>query len=248
MPGNGGAMDVHDGRYEVEADLPRLVLELDADDPLTRAAASRALGEVRAFGSVDLFLSNLASDNVRVARWSATALGLHGDERALPALLGLLGNPDPERREAAAGALGLLGDPRALDALVAALDDPSGHVAQAAAISLTRLGDERGARAAWDRLLSQLRDGDRTERALAARTLGALAEPQARDALVAAMRDPSPEVRADAAAALGNLADRSALDCLLEAGFRDTDAEVRDAAMFALARLSADKAGAGRVA
>jgi quinoprotein glucose dehydrogenase len=84
----------------------------------------------------------------------------------------------------------------------------------------------------------QLRDGDQEERAYAARTLGALGSGGATEALVERLADPAAEVRADAAEALGKIADKGALHALLQAGFKDVDPLVRDAAMFALARMS----------
>ncbi len=230
-----------DGHPEVCEDLPRLVSELEADDPITRASASRALTEVRTLASPQVLVEALHSGDARLCRWAATALGLRGEADGYDALSELLRSGDADEREAGAFALGLLGDERAVEPLVLALDDSDPHVSQAAALALTRLGDRRGADAAWGRLLSQLAEGDEEERAFAARTLGALSDLRAGDALAGALHDPSADVRADAACALGTCAGPSALEALLDAGFRDPDAQVRDAAMFALARLTGDR-------
>jgi HEAT repeat protein len=230
------------------SELPTLVSRLEADDAVLRASASRTLAEMRAYASPQDFLDALASPDARVTRWAATSLGLRGDPASYEPLAELLHSTDPVRREAGGFALGLLGDDRAVDGLVEMLSDEDTRVVQAAALALTRLGDERGAAAAWDRLLAQLREGDEEERSFAARTLGALSDPRSCDALCRALDDPSPSVRADAACALGGCAQRSAVERLLELGFRDVDAEVRDAAMFALARLSLPGSGAVQLA
>lgn len=202
----------------------------------------RALGQIRAFEPMKVLIEALADTDPAVARWAATTLGLRGDSRALEPLLDRLKGEDATVREAAAVALGLLGVQEASDDLVEALSDTHHAVARAAAIALTRLGDDRGLRAAWDGLVSQLRDGDEEERAFAARTLGALGTGGACDELVAALRDPSADVRADVAEALGKIADVRAMPALLEAGFRDADATVRDTAMFALSRMTGSRA------
>lgn len=223
---------------EVPADLREHVAGLDSVEKPVRDASMRALGQLRAFESIHVLVSALFDDDPAVSRWAATTLGLRGDSRALQPLLDRLGASDAQIREAAASALGLLGIDEASDDLVAALSDPDAVVGRAAAIALTRLGDDRGLRAAWDGLVSQLREGDAEERAFAARTLGALGTGGACDELVHALQDPSPDVRADVAEALGKIADKRAMPALLEAGFQDSDATVRDTAMFALSRMT----------
>ncbi|MDO8915264.1 MAG: HEAT repeat domain-containing protein [Coriobacteriia bacterium] len=220
------------------ATLRSLVAEFESNDLEARSRAAVELGDVRARFGIHVLLSALFDEDPRLSRWVATTLGLRGDPRALQPLMDHLRSDDATLREAAAGALGLLGHADAIEALADALDDPEARVVRAAAFSLRRLGDDRGAAAVHVGLVEQLHDGDEDQRGFAARTLGALGDVRASSPLVEALADPSDDVRADAAEALGKIADKGAMEPLLERGFRDSSQLVRDAAMFALARMS----------
>lgn len=126
-------------------------------------------------------------------------------ERFVGELLGLLHSASAAIRSAAATALGMVGDDRLIPSLRAASEDPDPSVATAAVIARARLGDESAPQEACERLTRQLREGDSEERALAARTLGALGRSEGYPSLVEALRDREPDVRRDAADAIDRL-------------------------------------------
>ena len=168
---------------------------------------------------------------------AATALGLHGDERVIGALIELLHNPSSTARAAAATALGLLGSDLAIPELREAMDDCDSNVATHASLALQRLGDEASEDAACDALLEEMAAPDPERRALAARALGGLLRTRAVAPLIDALSDPSAQVRADAASSLGWLGDTKATTPLSAIGFTDPDPFVREVAMHAVARL-----------
>lgn len=63
---------------------------------------------------------------------------------ALPALLSVLGDPDPRLRMWAAYTLGMIGDARAVPALMQALEDADPGAAKWAAAALRRVRDAAG--------------------------------------------------------------------------------------------------------
>jgi HEAT repeat protein len=80
------------------------------DNPFTRRAAARSLGQIKSRASVGVLISvltNDANDN-DVRREAATALGLIGDTSAAPALQATVASTDPYLSEAARTALGRL--------------------------------------------------------------------------------------------------------------------------------------------
>lgn len=188
-------------------------------------------------------LEAVKHDDPEVVAWAATRLGMRGDDRALEAIVSLLGHSDTRVRTAAATALGLLGCERALGDLRDAVGDPERGVAEAAAIALARIGDAGAVADACSRLKERLVDGSSEERAHAARALGALRMCDSYDALSLALRDADPGVRRDVAASLGQLHDERATTALASLGFNDPDEDVRESAMRALARLVTGRTG-----
>src|SRR5262249_41993799 len=89
--------------------------------PPLRPAAARALGEIRARGSVELLCSLVAEAGEELACGIAEALGRLGvgaqQARAEDALLALLARGSALEREAAARALGQVGTMRSVSAL-----------------------------------------------------------------------------------------------------------------------------------
>ncbi len=77
--------------------------------------------------------------------YTLIALGLIGDNAAVPGALSELHNEDPAVRKVAAYVLGALGDPSAVHDLQVALNDVKDDVRFNAALSLARLGDASGA-------------------------------------------------------------------------------------------------------
>ena len=68
-----------------------------------------------------------------------------GGKRAVPSLIGVLHDPNPQIRRWAATALGRLKDERAVEMLIEALQDKEDYVFTCAAVALGEIGDERAA-------------------------------------------------------------------------------------------------------
>jgi HEAT repeat protein len=171
-----------------------LVTVLEAPDEDLRQSVVKAMGK---FGepSVELLLPYLEHADSTVRASAAEALGTIGDHRAVRPLINLLTDEDDEVRKIAALSLGQIGDEEAIDPLVAAIKYAEADMRQAAARALEMLGwvpDRSAAGAAfwmtkgdWDRcykmgeaaiepLISALRSKDKSQRVLAAETLGRL--------------------------------------------------------------------------
>ena len=147
-----------------------------------------------------------ASDDPRVRRYLALALGRLGSARAIPSLVEAVTPraggpvPDPETQIYAIWALGAIGDPKALPALLPLLH-----------------AEDPGVRKA------------------AVHAVGAFADEAARTALVAALSDPVADVRWNAALALARRRDPRAAPVLMEmtdrahlAGIADLTPEQRE--------------------
>jgi HEAT repeat protein len=150
--------------------LVELMGEAKANDWLTVFSLA-GLGE-EAFDSLLAVLNN---PKAKGRAHAAAALGLIGDQRAVPVLLKALRDNDPVLRSRAAVALGRVGDPNAFDSLVEALRDSKPHVHRDALWALSELGDQR----TLGLLMRALRDPSRYMRKLAADCLGELGAPQA---------------------------------------------------------------------
>lgn len=228
-----------------------------------RAAAARALGELKAEGAATLYrlaLRNWSSDD-----WQAEAdtLGALPLEAVVEALIAALGDPSAEVRAAAAiafidlclaeaapgvgaaesqWAAGMSdGEPPvskgiqvAVEPLVAALQDADAIVRANAAAALGWIGEAR----AVPPLLSCLKDADERCRSAAALAVGLLRTSAALKPLARALGDPSSLVRQQAAEALGELADPVTTELLLDVVDDEGEPlEVRAAAARALGNL-----------
>jgi HEAT repeat protein len=185
-----------------------------------RGAAARATRDVH------------RRDPVRRAR-AADVLGNLSRREAVPLLVELLGDSDPDVRIVAARALGTVGDaaaaPHLLACLAARRTVPSHQVAQA----LARLGVVAQPAAA-----DALGHPDESVRAVAAEVLGMVGAAGATSRVEAVLRDdPSLEVRVRAARTLGRLGTRTALDPLRAALSRTEPPALRAEAARALGEL-----------
>lgn len=112
----------------------------------TASAEYEALaGALGALGAVTVppLLRLLDSDDRETRRWSAHALGLARDPRAVEPLVNRLSDNRSEVRKAAALSLGEIGDPRALGSLVKALANRDQETRRAAAVALGALGSDQ---------------------------------------------------------------------------------------------------------
>jgi cyclophilin family peptidyl-prolyl cis-trans isomerase/HEAT repeat protein len=109
-------------------------------EKLTRILA----GEDRRDFTADVRLG-LGDADRGLRRRAALAAGRIGDPGAVPALVPLLQDPEPEVRQMTAFALGLIGDALAVDPLLLALKDPEPVVRGRAAEALGQIGEARAA-------------------------------------------------------------------------------------------------------
>ncbi|MGW4914395.1 HEAT repeat domain-containing protein [Streptomyces sp. NPDC004270] len=214
-------------------DLPALRIRLSEDaNPTVRRAAAHAIARIGGHEAMAALVEALADGEIHedlthalaalqpspAARLltlltdgtdqqrhgAATALGLLGDQRAAPKLLGLL--PDATAllvRTAAVDALGRLRHLPAATSLIGLLTDPQtpGRLRARAACALGRLG----APEAEPALRAALGEPVESIRLRAAEALGMLpGSPQALDSLAQATTDRSRDVQAAALQALGN--------------------------------------------
>jgi len=130
---------------------------------------------------VAALFQNARTDDPRVRRYLALALGRLGQPGAVPALReAALSSEDPETRIFSTWALGAIGDESALDDLVELTGDPDAGIRKAAAHALGRFP----AAGAADCLASMLRDPVEDVRWNAALALGRRGDIRARDVLL----------------------------------------------------------------
>lgn len=219
--------------------------ERDALATLLRLEDSRSAGaaELRA-------LARSSSPTVR--RYSALAAGRLRDSTALPALLGLLADPDTAVAATAAFAVGQMGDTTAVPALRPLLtgDRAARHstVAAEAAYALGKLRSAE-AHAVLDSLLRAAPDETALGPAVGSALLAVWRFPRPAD-LSPVLRwvgSPDPEIRWRAAYALVRRPTPAATGALLRL-MEDPDARVRALAVRGLTGPLADSAGIGAAA
>jgi HEAT repeat protein len=143
------------------------------------AAALVAIG-TKAFQPV---MGALRSQTWTARENAAWALGAFDDQRAVPALVDTLRDPEPAVREQAAWALGALDDATAVPALTTALKDADPRVRRQSAWALGAIDDAR----ATDALAGALSDPDDRTREQAAWALGAIDDNSALPAIIPAL-------------------------------------------------------------
>jgi len=166
---------------------------------------------------------------------AAEMLGSLGSPEAVPALVRLLGDHDPEVRLVSARALGRAERPEAASALLAALTGPRAVPPRVVSRALARLGT--GAEPA---LVSALRHEDAQVRAVATEILGLVGAVGSVPALAAAVRrEPSLEVRVRAARALGRVGLPAGVGALSEAA-ASPEVELRTVVARALGEIGTE--------
>jgi HEAT repeat protein len=170
---------------------------------------------------VDPLIAVLNAGNHQPARaWAANVLGEVRAQRAFPALVRLLNDPEDEVRGKAATALGRLGDRRAVGYLLEhLLTDPAPFVRVRIASSLGHFGGPE----VTDRLVRALGDSAwwvRMRSVEALEQIGAGAE----GPLLVALDDPDSEIRVRAAVALERLGVPDNLVRMIESGERVPEA------------------------
>jgi HEAT repeat protein len=180
--------------------------------------------------AVDPLMALLTGSSRHPARaWAANVLGEVRAQRAFPALVRGLSDPDDEVRGKAATALGRLGDRRAVNHLLEhLLTDPAPFVRVRIASTLGQFGGPE----VIDRLVRALRDPAWWVRMRSVEALEQIGPP-AEGPLLVALDDPDPQIRTRAAVALERLGVADSLVRMVESG--ENAAEASDL----LVRLSA---------
>lgn len=163
-----------------------------------RGALARAVAQTR------------SRSGVRRAH-GAEVLGAAGRQSALPDLVRLLQDPEPEVRQVAARALGRIGAAGAASALLVALSADRSIPPRIVATAIARIGV-----GAYPALEAALRRGDDLQRAVAAEIAGLTGAVGTTSALLGLLADdPELEVRIRSARALGRIGAPYAVDRLL---------------------------------
>ena len=167
---------------------------------------------------VDPLIALLGDSARHPARaWAVNVLGEVGAQRAYPALVRGLEDPDDEVRGKSATALGRLGDQRAVGPLLdRLLADPAPFVRVRIASSLGHFGSPE----VIDRLVQALRDPAWWVRIRSVEALEQIGS-RAEGPLLMALNDGDPEIRARAAAALERFGVADTLARLIEGGGED---------------------------
>jgi HEAT repeat protein len=208
---------------------------VDRPEPFVRAAALRALRELRFADAFDPALHALADAAPSVRLEAVAVLGWLKDPRALPPLA-VLATDDVETdvRRAAVGSLGFAPAAHAIStaALFGALRDPAWQVREEAATTLGKLR----APAARDPLVVALDDEYWQVRLRAVRALGQLGDASAAPAVATLLTHTISNLRKETALALGELRDPGTVAALRNA-LEDRDPDVRKAVRIALQQI-----------
>ena len=190
------------GNYEDKKAIDTLGLAIGDSDVEVRLAAADSLGRTGSPLATQYLISRLNDfgEEVEVRAAAARALGALRDSRAVPALLGLIGDANPKLRQWVVSALGRIGDARAVEPLIGALADGDPSVRGWAAIALSRFRDPR----IIEPLIKAVQDPDAQVRMRAVLALRVAAgNARVKAALEAAANDPDPAVQQKAKQVLG---------------------------------------------
>ena len=246
---------------EIPADVRDKMNALNSSDPVERASAACALGEMgaRAVPAIPFLIKTLGDDTPvpQVKCWenggsrkldfnksaktspgerAAHALAVIGRPAVEP-LIAVLKVEDWRVRDNAAWALGVISDPRTVEPLIASLKDQDWHVRRESAWGLGLKKDQRGI----EPLIVALRDQEWEVRKQAAWALGLQGDTRSVEPLSAALKDERWEVREQAAWALGLKGDDRAVEPL-SAALSDKEWQVRKEAAWALGLKGDDRA------
>ena len=224
-------------------------------DPRVQAAAATALGRIgkEAKTALDALLPLAKSETADVRRWAVFAIGrVEPDDtaKASEAIAKFTTDADEQMRKEAISSLGLLADksPDTVKAVAAALADKSVEVRRLAAATLGRF--ERGAKEAEAELLAAFKkDGeDKLVKAYALHSLCVGMKDDVGKILPAltARLDPTVEKEADVRIAIcdeiGDMGpDAQPAVPQLRLAQKDPELKVRDAATFAIKKVTAKK-------
>ena len=192
-----------------EPNLEKLIKRLEENNPQTRLATIKALGQSGDPGAIaplSKLLENGAEPRVRMR--VVGALGQLANDKAVELLCHVLTrDEDPDVRGRAARALGEIASPTAIGTLDQALQDENAEVRRRAILALNQISDP----ATLKPLLNALSDPDRDVRRFAARALGQLGDPAALEPLKQLRTDSNLVVQNEAVQAIRVIQDQQSL-------------------------------------
>lgn len=127
-------------QYQERAAVPGLLDALNDEDARLRAAAAKALGQIRDAAAVPDLLRVMNTDSDGNIRWLASGALSQIGEAAVPGLAAALQDENWKVRRSAAEALSAMREPTALPALCDAMTDRNDVVRQAVANALENMG------------------------------------------------------------------------------------------------------------
>jgi HEAT repeat protein len=218
------------GRAEVTDNaVPVLASGLSRQDPCSRRAAARLLGQSELVSASRALRDAARSSDGRVREAAFLGIGIREDSANYQSAVQGLGDRDPEVVRLAAWALGEYERPESVPLLVPLLKRGEASIRMAAANALGQIEDTR----ATPELVKLLSDRDESVRLSATWALAQLEDAAAVPGLAALLNDSSSEVRLAAVEALGAIEGGSVTAHLIVA-MKDRDPEVRRAAAEAL--------------
>ncbi len=223
--------------WNLRSAIPELLSMLQARGGVVRAAAARALSDLKVREAVPLLLPLLEDGDPDARQLALHALAELEARETAPKMLPLLQDGDAGVREMAGQSLTQLRHAPAVPRIIALLKDEHPRVRQAA----TRQLSELGAVEAVPALLPLLRD---RAYGVQVNAIWALSTLKAREAIPEFLRlleDEEPNVRAPAVDALGWVGARETIPRIREM-LKDKASYVRDRAISALGRLEAKEA------
>lgn len=163
-----------------------LVVLLKNEDPIKRAAATKALGILGDARPIPLLIKMLKDSDAKVRSNAAESLGEFEDKSAVLPLIDLLNkDKDDEAKALAALSLGYLGDKRAVPPLLKQIKHPNVDVRDNVVIALGELKDKR----AFLPLVGRLKDEEGVIRMRAVRSIGKFKDKRAIPILVQALEN-----------------------------------------------------------
>jgi HEAT repeat protein len=190
-------------------------LRLLAEDPSiqVRSYAASRLANCKQPEVTNALLQALSAEtSIDVRTALAASLGRLGSESAVPALVGLLVEPNPELKEQAIEALGSIGDTGPVPELLRLAGSDAVSTRTAA---IRALGSIKSAESV-DALVELLQDSNIATRVAAVSALGSIADAQSVDALLQAVRDQNRDVMLQATRSLGGTEDPRRIGVLKE--------------------------------
>jgi HEAT repeat protein len=218
--------------------IVRAFEDLHSDDPNKRSSAIEMLSATplpaMAATALPILLAALNDKNARVRKAVTAALGLKGDEAAIPRISDML--REKWVRDTAIRVLVQFGLPALLPAL-SLLENEDATMRSGAVAILGEIGDA----VAIPRLLDALKDEDKTVRRAAAQALGRFRDPSVIPQLLDALKDEDETVRRATAHSLGRIGDISTAPTLVKV-LTDPELGVRRAAEEPLVKMGAGAA------